>query len=99
MLLSARGKHAVPHSNMLLCDGRGDADISGCRIPIIERVELPESWIPADSRVEIDAKITAGKHFYPFIPLSFHVSVPAHWLVGWVPRHLAAGEIAIVVWL
>lgn len=30
-------------------------------IPILERVELPESWIPADSRVEIDAKITAGK--------------------------------------
>jgi hypothetical protein len=32
-----------------------------CSIPIHERVELPESWIPADSRVEIDAKITAGK--------------------------------------
>lgn len=31
------------------------------RIPIHERVELPESWIPADSRVEIDAKITAGR--------------------------------------
>lgn len=31
------------------------------RIPIHERVELPESWIPADSRVEIDAKITAGE--------------------------------------
>lgn len=31
------------------------------RIPIHERVELPESLIPADSRVEIDAKITAGK--------------------------------------
>ncbi|KAH8767905.1 GTP cyclohydrolase-like protein II [Hyaloscypha sp. PMI_1271] len=30
-------------------------------IPIHERVELPESWIPADSRVEIDAKITAGQ--------------------------------------
>lgn len=30
------------------------------RIPIHERVELPESWIPADSRVEIDAKINAG---------------------------------------
>lgn len=33
------------------------------RIPIHERVELPESWIPADSRVEIDAKITAGRWF------------------------------------
>ncbi len=30
------------------------------RIPIHERVELPEELIPADSRVEIDAKITAG---------------------------------------
>ncbi|KAJ5043150.1 uncharacterized protein L3040_004531 [Drepanopeziza brunnea f. sp. 'multigermtubi'] len=34
--------------------------IVGQGIPIHERVELPESWIPADSRVEIDAKITAG---------------------------------------
>ncbi|KAF8865753.1 GTP cyclohydrolase-like protein II [Acephala macrosclerotiorum] len=33
--------------------------IVGQGIPIHERVELPESWIPADSRVEIDAKITA----------------------------------------
>ncbi|KAF4582925.1 GTP cyclohydrolase [Ophiocordyceps camponoti-floridani] len=29
-------------------------------IPIYERVELPEDLMPADSRVEIDAKITAG---------------------------------------
>ncbi|TLD11228.1 hypothetical protein PgNI_05998 [Pyricularia grisea] len=35
--------------------------IVGQGIPIHERVELPESWIPADSRVEIDAKITAGR--------------------------------------
>jgi hypothetical protein len=34
-------------------------------IPIHERVELPESWIPADSRVEIDAKITAGRLLHP----------------------------------
>ncbi len=34
--------------------------MSLCRIPIHERVELPEAWMPADSRVEIDAKITAG---------------------------------------
>jgi GTP cyclohydrolase II len=33
------------------------------RIPIHERVELPDELIPADSRVEIDAKITAGKFF------------------------------------
>lgn len=31
------------------------------RIPIHERVELPDELIPADSRVEIDAKITAGR--------------------------------------
>jgi hypothetical protein len=35
-------------------------DANDGRIPIHERVELPESWMPADSRVEIDAKITAG---------------------------------------
>ncbi|KAL7625466.1 hypothetical protein AAE478_004686 [Parahypoxylon ruwenzoriense] len=34
--------------------------IVGQGIPIRERVELPETLIPADSRVEIDAKITAG---------------------------------------
>ncbi|KAL1842506.1 hypothetical protein VTJ49DRAFT_5112 [Mycothermus thermophilus] len=34
--------------------------IVGQGIPIHERVELPESLIPADSRVEIDAKINAG---------------------------------------
>ncbi len=39
-----------------------------CRIPIHERVELPESWIPADSRVEIDAKITAGMSYFFRIP-------------------------------
>ncbi|KAJ8064509.1 hypothetical protein OCU04_006841 [Sclerotinia nivalis] len=42
--------------------------IVGQGIPIHERVELPESWIPADSRVEIDAKITAGQSCHaPFI--------------------------------
>jgi hypothetical protein len=35
------------------------------RIPIHERVELPDELIPADSRVEIDAKITAGKSCKP----------------------------------
>jgi hypothetical protein len=29
-------------------------------IPIHERVPIPEDMIPADSRVEIDAKIQAG---------------------------------------
>lgn len=37
-----------------------DSDLS-FRIPIHERVELPSELIPEDSRVEIDAKITAGK--------------------------------------
>ncbi|KAM0453195.1 hypothetical protein ACHAPV_008989 [Trichoderma viride] len=35
--------------------------IVGQGIPIHERVELPDELIPADSRVEIDAKITAGR--------------------------------------
>jgi len=38
--------------------------IVGQGIPIIERVELPEELIPEDSRVEIDAKITAGQSTY-----------------------------------
>jgi hypothetical protein len=43
------------------------------RIPIHERVELPDELIPADSRVEIDAKITAGKSFnLTNIPRLFH---------------------------
>jgi hypothetical protein len=29
-------------------------------IPILERIPIPEEMIPADSRVEIDAKIQAG---------------------------------------
>ncbi|KAK8917621.1 putative GTP cyclohydrolase URC1 [Metarhizium anisopliae] len=37
-----------------------DRMLSMSKIPILERVELPEELIPADSRVEIDAKITAG---------------------------------------
>ncbi|KAI9158823.1 GTP cyclohydrolase [Paramyrothecium foliicola] len=37
-----------------------DRMLSMSNIPIFERVELPEELIPADSRVEIDAKITAG---------------------------------------
>jgi GTP cyclohydrolase II len=41
--------------------------IVGQGIPILERVELPEELIPEDSRVEIDAKITAGS----FVPSIF----------------------------
>lgn len=39
---------------------------SSSSIPIHERIELPESWIPADSRVEIDAKINAGTTLFLF---------------------------------
>jgi len=41
-------------------------------IPISERVPIPEDMIPADSRVEIDAKIQAGycKLSSGFTPLS-----------------------------
>lgn len=37
-------------------------------IPIHERVPIPEEMIPADSRVEIDAKIQAGYcMFHPLL--------------------------------
>lgn len=46
---------------MLFYENTTYAEISNLfSIPIHERVELPEELIPADSRVEIDAKITAG---------------------------------------
>ncbi len=52
----------VSQQKLLVCcpSETGDADGPPNSIPIHERVELPESWIPADSRVEIDAKINAG---------------------------------------
>lgn len=60
------GSHTRPEGGLLV--PRESVLLTGAtlffpqsRIPIHERVELPESWIPADSRVEIDAKITAGK--------------------------------------
>ncbi|KAI4757778.1 hypothetical protein E4T52_10147 [Aureobasidium sp. EXF-3400] len=44
-----------------VCHGSGGHDaIVEQGIPIHERVELPDEMIPADSRVEIDAKIAAG---------------------------------------
>jgi hypothetical protein len=46
------------------------------RIPIHERVELPETLIPADSRVEIDAKITAGGTNFPPCPPCHPSSLP-----------------------
>jgi hypothetical protein len=57
MLSSGKGEDLPFHS----CRAEiADTDGAAYRIPILERVELPESWIPADSRVEIDAKINAG---------------------------------------
>ncbi|KAG0175548.1 Uracil-regulated protein 1 [Apophysomyces sp. BC1034] len=44
---------------MSMSDMKHDA-IVGSGIPILERVAIPESMIPADSRVEIDAKIASG---------------------------------------
>lgn len=40
--------------------------IVGQGIPIHERIPIPEELIPADSRVEIDAKIHAGS-VVPFL--------------------------------
>lgn len=37
-------------------------------IPIHERVPIPDEMIPADSRVEIDAKIQAGYCKFPLFP-------------------------------
>lgn len=61
MLLLVKGKS----TSILLYIYRISSDY--CRIPIHERVELPDELIPADSRVEIDAKITAGKLSNPII--------------------------------
>ena len=58
MLSSAKGEYNL-HS-VLLAESTNSDVVTPNSIPIHERVELPESWIPADSRVEIDAKITAG---------------------------------------
>lgn len=55
MQSSAKGKLRLMQAASLTSDPEN-------RIPIHERVELPEELIPADSRVEIDAKITAGKY-------------------------------------
>jgi GTP cyclohydrolase II len=34
--------------------------ILGAGIEVLERVDIPEALIPADARVEIDAKLAAG---------------------------------------
>jgi GTP cyclohydrolase II len=45
-------------------------------IPILERIPIPEDMIPADSRVEIDAKIQAGYCSYSLPPITpFHCVV------------------------
>lgn len=55
MQLSAKGKFYIMHVITHISTSNHH------RIPIHERVELPDELIPSDSRVEIDAKITAGK--------------------------------------
>ncbi len=64
----------------------GDADGPPNSIPIHERVELPESWIPADSRVEIDAKINAGMvqcRYPPLFGLVSDSKLPHRLLHDW----------------
>lgn len=56
MLLSDKGTKLIVYNLRI----RPYQKLTDRSIPIHERVELPEELIPADSRVEIDAKITAG---------------------------------------
>lgn len=53
-------------------------------IPIHERVPIPDEMIPADSRVEIDAKIQAGyckfyayQHVIRKVPIRWSLVFPA----------------------
>ena len=61
-------------------------------IPIHERVPIPDDMIPADSRVEIDAKIQAGYcKFYAFphvirMVQSFQMLEPWFRLATKIPR-------------
>jgi hypothetical protein len=48
-------------------------------IPILERVPIPDDMIPADSRVEIDAKIQAG--YCTYFPLNRSMS-SACWMLN-----------------
>lgn len=53
-------------------------------IPIVERVPIPDEMIPADSRVEIDAKIQAGYcKSCPLVPL-LSVGNLLLWFSSWV---------------
>lgn len=54
------GQGYATDCNQSLGDRRQSKLTNVNSIPIHERVELPEDLIPEDSRVEIDAKITAG---------------------------------------
>ena len=47
-------------------------------IPILERVPIPDELIPADSRVEIDAKIHAG-----YCKCSFTIVVKLYFIEPW----------------
>ena len=53
-------------------------------IPIHERIPIPDEMIPADSRVEIDAKIQAG-----YCKCLFDVDVVGHvrkYLLTWIAQ-------------
>lgn len=47
--------------------------IVGAGIKIVERVEIPESMIPIDSKVEIDAKIASGYFTMGVVPTEKHL--------------------------
>ena len=47
------------HRLVSMSNDKFDA-ITGSGIEVIERVKIPDALIPADARVEMDAKIAAG---------------------------------------
>jgi hypothetical protein len=63
---------------LIVCSMKHDAIVEQ-GIPIHERVPIPDDMIPADSRVEIDAKIQAGycKH-YPLYANAIWMSQSVH---------------------
>lgn len=62
-------------------------------IPIHERVELPDELIPADSRVEIDAKITAGKLNSPTTGQEMQLILQGYFTAG---KRMTAKELEAV---
>jgi GTP cyclohydrolase II len=58
-----------------MSDTKHDA-ITSQDIEIGERVEIPESLVPTDARVEIDAKLAAGYHSGGAAPDAAELAVP-----------------------